>query len=79
MKEETIEKLNSIIDEHTKSSVGILLKRLEDLQLPPKQSLSFDQTKIIYSSLLKNTLYEQSRFLKKLIKAHFEKGSIIFE
>ena len=79
MNEETINKLYEISDLHTRASVGILLKRLENLNLPPEKSLTFEQLKIVYSNLIKDTLYEQNRAFKKLISAYFTKGTIIFE
>jgi hypothetical protein len=79
MKEEVLNKLNSIIDDHTKANVGVLIRRIEDLNLPPDKSLSFEQIKTLYVSILKNSLYEQSRHLKKIIKATFEIGTIYFD
>lgn len=75
--EELINKINELIDDNSKTLVGILLKRLEDLQLPKEQALSIEQIKVLYSNLLKNTIYENSRFFKKLIKSNLDTGTII--
>jgi hypothetical protein len=79
MREETLSKLNSIIDLNSKALVGVLLKRLESLALPPDQSLNINQVKNIYAQLLKDGVYESSRNLKKIIKITFERGTIIFD
>jgi hypothetical protein len=79
MKEEILQELYSLSDNQTKSNIGILLKRLENLNLSLENSLSFSQIKELYKNLIKDTLYEQNRVFKKIIKAKYEKGSIVYE
>jgi Ran GTPase-activating protein (RanGAP) involved in mRNA processing and transport len=78
MNEQELIKLTDILNDNSKSLVGILLKRLENLNISNTQSLSFLQIKEIYVNLVKDSIYENNRFLLKLIKANFESGKIIF-
>ena len=76
--EEIINKLNELLEDNTKVLVGVLLKRLENLKLSEGQTLTFEQIKSLYSNIVKNSLYENNRFLLKLIRANFETGKIVF-
>jgi hypothetical protein len=59
--EEILKKLNEIIDEEARTSVGILCKRIEILKengvLTPE----------LFKGIAKETVYENSRTLKKII------------
>lgn len=76
--EEIINKLTEILNDNVRSQVGTMLKRLEELNLPEGKTLTFDQIKFLYSNIIKNSLYENNRFLLKLIRANFETGKIVF-
>ena len=76
--EKLINKINEIIDDNSKLLVGILLRRLENLELPEEQSLTVSQIKLLYANLLKDCVYENSRILKKIIKINLDTGTIIF-
>jgi len=73
MEEEKLNKINEIIDYQAKILVGILLKRIEVLQeehvLTPE----------LYKKIVKEHIYEQFRFLKKLIEVFVKVGRIEFK
>ena len=60
-----IEILTNLIDQEARASVGMLCAEIEVLE--KNKSLS----PILFKQLAKNTIYEQSRALKKLCKAIF--------
>lgn len=70
---EKYEKILELIDSHSRTLVGVLLKRIEVLEeqgvLTPK----------LYKSLVKENVYEQSRNLKKLIEVFIKVGKIEFK
>ena len=74
--ENIISKLNEIIDDNAKTLVGILLKRLDVLN---GEELSSEKKNSLYKSLVKEHIYENARYLKKLLKANLETGTIIFK
>jgi hypothetical protein len=60
-RQEFLQKINEIIDEEARTTVGILCKRIELLdnkKVAPK----------FYKELSKEIIYEQSRVLKKLVE-----------
>jgi hypothetical protein len=73
---EVYEKMDEILTENSKCLVGIILKRLEVLE--EERGLSIEQYKSLFKNLTKEIIYENSRYLKKLIKAELTTGSIIF-
>lgn len=62
-----IEILIGAIDKEARTSVGILCAEIESLE--KEKSLSSAQIISLFKSLAKNTVYEQSRVLKKLLRA----------
>jgi hypothetical protein len=68
--------INNLIDENSKTLVGTLLKRFENLE---GNNLTFEQAKSIYLKIIKDLIYENSRYLKKLISATLNTGQIIFK
>jgi len=72
---EKYEELENILNENSKSLVGLLLKKLEILD---GNNLNFEQIKNLYKSLIKEQIYENNRFLLKLIRTNFETGKIVF-
>jgi len=60
--EKWLELINKIIDQEASSTVGIICKRIEVLS--KNKSLN----PALFKDLTKETIYEQSRVLKKLIK-----------
>lgn len=73
-KQEILIKLEELLNDNSKTLVGILTKRLENLQLPKDKELSFEQLKNIYFNILKDSIYENKRYLIKLIKTNIEVG-----
>ena len=70
--EEVLKKLNEIIDEEARTSVGILCKRIEILKengvLTPE----------LFKGIAKEIQYERSRVLKQFIR-HLFTPSVIFQ
>lgn len=60
-REEFFRKINEIIDNEARTTVGILCKRIELLD-------DTENITKLYKSLSKEIIYEQSRVLKKLIE-----------
>lgn len=58
---------NGIIDREAIASVGMLCAEIEVLE--KNKSLTLVQIKSLFKELSKNTIYEQSRVLKKLLRA----------
>jgi len=71
---EMLNKIEELLNDNSKTLVGILTKRLENLQLPKDKELTFDQLKCLYFNILKDSIYENKRFLIKLIHANIEVG-----
>lgn len=69
---EKYETIYNLIDDNAKVLVGIMSKRVEVLE--KENSLSPN----IFKSLIKEIIYENSRYLKKLIKINLTTGQIIF-
>ena len=62
-----IEILIGVIDKEARASVGMLCAEIEVLE--KNKSLSSSQIISLFKALSKNTIYEQSRSLKKLLRA----------
>jgi len=62
-----IEILIGMIDREAKASVGMLCAEIEVLER--NKSLTLAQVTSLFKQLSKNTVYEQSRVLKKLLRA----------
>ena len=71
---EMLNKIEELLNDNSKTLVGTLTKRLENLQLPKDKELTFDQLKCLYFAILKDQIYENKRFLFKLIKTNLEVG-----
>jgi len=65
MNKKDLEKICGLIDEESRTIVGILMKRFELLE--KDEELSLSQLKRLYKTLVKENIYEQSRVLKQLI------------
>ena len=70
-----IELIEQSIKENAPLLIGELLSNLEALK---DESLSFEQIKSIFKSLLKEKVYQNSRNLNKLIRAILVESQIIF-
>ena len=68
MNKEDYRKLVELIDNNASTLVGILAKRLEVFD---RESLSPIQIKRLFKSIAKESIYESSRQLKRLIEAKF--------
>ena len=68
--ENEYKKILDVIDTQAQVLVGVLLKRIEVLE---KEKVL---TPSLYKSLIKENIYENSRYLKKLIKLHLEIGKV---
>lgn len=71
--ENSIEKILILIDNSSKTLVGIMLKRIEVLE---KEGVL---TPSLYKAILREHIYEQSRNLKSLIKIYMETPKIEFK
>jgi len=69
-----LNKIEELLNDNSKTLVGTLTKRLENLQLQKDKELTFDQLKCLYFNILKDSIYENKRSLIKLIKANLEVG-----
>jgi len=66
MEQEKIKKMiENVIDEQARTTVGIMMKRVECLA---KEDVLHPT---LFKSLIKEIIYEQSRALKRIMKAHF--------
>ncbi len=70
---ENYEKVLQTIEEHAKTLVGILCKRIEVLE---KEKVL---TPSLYKSIIKENIYEQFRYLKKLVELHLKVGKVVFK
>lgn len=68
-------KIEAFIDDNAKTQVGVLLKRLEILEV---EQLTPIQIKSIFKSIVKETIYENSRTVKAFVRTILEVGTIIF-
>jgi len=76
MEEKTInEKLEGVVDENASLLVGELLRNLEVLD---GEGLSFKQVKSIFKKLIREKIYQNARYLKKLIGINLDVGTIQF-
>jgi hypothetical protein len=71
---ENLSKIEELINDNARTLVGILTKRLENLQLPKDKELNFEQLKCLYFTILKDSIYENKRFLIKLIQTNLTVG-----
>lgn len=69
------ENIEKVIEDNSRLLVGELLSNLEVLNI---EGLSFNQIKELYKGLVKDKIYQNSRYLKKLVGMNFELGSIKF-
>ena len=65
-------KLEEVIDANAKILVGITLKRIEVLE---KEGVL---TPALYKALIKEIIYENSRYLKQVIRLNLDIGSVNF-
>ena len=73
MEENLVSKLNEIVEDNAKVLVGIMSKRVEVLER--ENCLSPN----LFKSLIKEIIYENSRYLKKLLNIELDRGSIVFK
>ena len=73
MEENLVSKLNEIVEDNAKVLVGIMSKRVEVLER--EKCLSPN----LFKSLIKEIIYENSRYLKKLLNIELDRGSIVFK
>jgi hypothetical protein len=65
-------KIEELINQNSRTLVGILIKRIELLE---NNNLTFNQIKNIYKSLVKEEVYENARGLLKLLRANIDIGA----
>ena len=76
IKDEDIrKKIEEVIDNNASLLVGELLRNLEVLD---GEGLSFEQIKSLYKKLIKEKVYQNARYLKKIINVNLNSGSVIF-
>ena len=73
MENNNVNKILNIIDDNAKTLVGVMLKRIEVLE---KEKVL---TPSLYKALIRELIYENSRYFKKLIKAQLTIGKIVFK
>jgi len=73
MEENLVSKLNEIVEDNAKVLVGIMSKRVEVLER--EKCLSPN----LFKSLIKEIIYENSRYLKKLLNIELDRGTIVFK
>ncbi|MBN1467729.1 MAG: hypothetical protein JW924_03305 [Fusobacteriaceae bacterium] len=70
---------------NAKALVGVIMKRFELLETKLKKDeeqgippITVDQLKAIYKDLIKEHIYENGRFLKKIISLHLISNNLSF-
>jgi len=77
--EKEVEIIQDEIRANAKSLVGISLKRMEVLEQEVKEGkLTLEQIPNLYRLLVKELIYENSRFLKKIISLHLTTNNLTF-
>jgi flagellar biosynthesis component FlhA len=78
--EQEIDTIQQDIKENAKALVGELMKQFEILAEETKTTspISVDQLKKIYKKIVKERVYENSRYLQKIVAIHLESNNISF-
>ncbi len=71
---ENLIKIETILHEQAKTLMGVCLKRFENLELPQGQTLTHGQVKSLYSTIIKDTIFENNRVTIKLIRTQMSVG-----
>ncbi len=71
---ENLSKIETILHEQAKTLMGVCLKRFENLELPQGQTLTHSQVKSLYSTIIKDTIFENNRVTIKLIRTQMSVG-----
>jgi hypothetical protein len=76
--EQQYEKLMNLIDEQARTTVGILMKRIDNL-LEAEERDKINLSPDTYKELIKDNVYEQFRHLRKIIEVFIKIGRVEFK